>query len=379
MSEIISLLEQLIAFESVTPYDAGTQAFMIRYLEALGFTCEVYNHPPVSNFFARWGTREPLLLFAGHTDVVAAGDLSAWHTPPFELHEKDGMLYGRGVADMKGSLAAMLIAAKHFVAEASETIGSLGFLITSGEEGDDFDCGTPHIVTALANQGCFHQKTYCILGEPSSTEAVGDMIKIGRRGSLTATIRIVGKQGHVAYPQFAINPIHEISSVLHCLATHSWDEGNAYFPPTTLQITHIHAGGLGGNVIPGELGLQFNVRYSTEQTDSSIRDQVEAYFKEHGVTAEISWRLNGTPFLTSNGRLLDTTVNVITATKNKTPILSTTGGTSDGRFIAPFGIETLELGPVNKTIHQANECVLKSDLVCLANLYYSIAKALLQP
>lgn len=375
MNDVKSLLEKLIRFESITPNDSGCQNFMMDFLKQHGFDCQRFDHFPVANFFAHTGTQPPLLVFAGHTDVVPVGDESQWQTPPFTLVEKDGMLYGRGSADMKGSLAAMLAMAADFTQAHPHFSGSLGFLITSGEEGDDFHLGTPHVMAKLHQQGI--HPDFCIVGEPSSTQRVGDVIKVGRRGSLTGKLILQGKQGHVAYPHLAQNPIHLISPALAELTAKHWDEGNAYFPPTSLQITHIHAGGQAGNIIPGTLVMHFNFRFSTEQTADRLKDAVNHCFKQHGLFPEIEWRLNGEPFLTTQGRLLESCIKAISKVTNQSPELSTSGGTSDGRFIAPYGVEVIELGPVNSTIHQVNECVSLADLEKLKQIYYSITEGLL--
>lgn len=375
MISIKELLAKLISFESITPRDVGCQAYMINFLEQYGFNCEHFHNPPVANFFARLGTKAPLLVFAGHTDVVPIGDETQWQTAPFALHQKDDLLYGRGTADMKGSLAAMMLAAAHFSQQHPDFTGSLGFLITSGEEGDDFELGTPYVMEELHQQGI--HPDYCIVGEPSSTKMLGDVIKIGRRGSLTGKLVLQGKQGHVAYPHLAENPIHRISPALAELAAICWDKGNAHFPPTSLQITHIQAGGQANNIIPGELKLHFNFRFSTEQSPESLKRLVFACFEKHHLQPNIEWQLNGEPFLTSKGRLLETAVKVIETNCAITPELSTTGGTSDGRFIAPYGVEVIELGPLNATIHQVNECVSISDLEKLSELYRQICEDLL--
>lgn len=375
MSKIKELLTELINFPSITPDDAGCQEFMIQFLQDAGFSCERMNNGPVSNFFALYGNSGPLLVFAGHTDVVPIGDESKWHTDPFVLVDKDSMLYGRGVADMKGSLACMLLMAKRFVEAYPAFPGRLGFLITSGEEGDDYDLGTPYVMERLQKQGIHID--YCIVGEPSSTAHVGDVLKIGRRGSLSAKICLHGKQGHVAYPHLAENPIHKISPALAKLTTIHWDEGNAYFPPTSMQITSISSGGQAPNIIPGELNMHLNFRYSTEQTQETLKEQVMATFNEFGLSPSINWRLSGEPFLTAQGALLESTQQAILEQSGYTPELSTSGGTSDGRFIAPYGVEVIELGPVNATIHQVNECVSLIDLHQLEAQYFSICQKLL--
>jgi succinyl-diaminopimelate desuccinylase len=367
MKEILS---DLISKASITPDDAGCQAYMIQLLQDMGFECTQYDSPPVYNFFARYGTQEPLFMFAGHTDVVPIGEHSKWHTDPFCLTEINGMLYGRGTADMKGSLACMLQAADCFIKSHPIFNGSIGFLITSGEEGDHFDLGTPYVMEQLHQQGIL--ANYCIVGEPSSTNTVGDVIKIGRRGSLTANIQLHGIQGHVAYPHLAENPIHKIAPALLELTTKTWDNGNEFFPPTSLQITEIKAGGQAGNIIPGEMMLQLNFRYSTEQTDISLKQAVADIFAQHKLQPDIQWRLNGQPFLTNKGHLVTTCIDAIRNHTKAEPELSTSGGTSDGRFIAPYGVEVVELGPVNATIHQVNECVAFEDLEQLSLIYYSV-------
>jgi succinyl-diaminopimelate desuccinylase len=286
------------------------------------------------------------------------------------------MCYGRGVADMKGSLAAMMAMAARFTKAHPNFQGSLGFLITSGEEGDDFDKGTPYVMSELQKQGI--NIDYCVVGEPSSTTQVGDVIKIGRRGSLTGKLQLNGIQGHVAYPHLAKNPIHMISPALAELAAMTWDEGNAYFPPTTFQVTHIHAGGEANNIIPGKLSLHFNFRFSTEQTCESLQEKVLACFHRYDLNPSIAWRLSGEPFLTSQGVLLNACTAAITSLTKQEPALSTSGGTSDGRFIAPYGVEVVELGPVNASIHQVNECVSLADLEMLGDIYYAICENILK-
>lgn len=375
MKSLEEVLRSLISFPSITPHDAGCQTSLIDALESLGFTCERLDNPPVSNFFARFGQAKPLFVFAGHTDVVPIGDPSKWRTDPFTLTNHDGMLYGRGTADMKGSIAAMLLAAERFVKNHPNPIGSLGFLITSGEEGDHFHLGTEYVMAKLDEAGI--HPDFCIVGEPSSTTQIGDVIKIGRRGSLTGKLTLQGKQGHVAYPHLAENPIHTISPALQELVSTQWDQGNEHFPPSSLQITHIHAGGQANNIIPGELVLDFNIRYSSEQTEDSLKSAIHALFDRHGLKPVIEWRLNGRPFLTSHGKLLEYCKQAIQQHTGKLPELSTSGGTSDGRFIAPYGVEVIELGPINTSIHQVNECVALADLETLTEIYYTLCELLL--
>jgi succinyl-diaminopimelate desuccinylase len=375
MLNLQDILTQLIGFKSITPTDAGCQDYLMQQLEQLGFTCTRFDNPPVSNFFARIGTAEPLFVFAGHTDVVPVGDMKQWQTKPFELQVKNNIAFGRGTADMKGSLAAMLIAAERFIQSHPNFKGSLGFLITSGEEGDDFDNGTPYVMAELEKQNI--KPKYCLVGEPSSHTQLGDTLKIGRRGSLTGHCVLKGKQGHVAYPHLAENPIHTLAPALSALVQHTWDTGNQHFPATSLQITHIESGGEANNIIPGELILQFNLRYSTEQTSEQLMTAIEAHFETYQLQPKITWRINGEPFLTPPGVLVNACIDAITAHTNQAPELSTSGGTSDARFIAPYGVEVVELGPINATIHQVNECVNLDDLDRLSAIYYELTKHLL--
>ncbi|WP_265448956.1 succinyl-diaminopimelate desuccinylase, partial [Aeromonas salmonicida] len=316
----------------------------------------------------------PLFCFAGHTDVVPAGPLEKWHTPPFEPTIQDGVLYGRGAADMKGSLAAMVVAVERFVAEHPDHKGSIAFLITSDEEGP-FINGTVRVIDTLEARN--EKIRWCIVGEPSSTHVVGDVVKNGRRGSITGDLLVRGVQGHVAYPHLAANPIHKAAPALTELAETVWDEGNAYFPPTSFQIANIQAGTGASNVIPGELQVQFNFRFSTQLTDMDIRERVQALLDKHGLDYELTWTLSGQPFLTDTGALLEATVAAVAAVNGQQPALLTTGGTSDGRFIAPTGAEVIELGPVNATIHKVNECVKAEDLDLLAEMYQGVLERLL--
>lgn len=371
---IIAILNRLIACPSITPIDAGCQAIMLDFLQQLGFRCQRLDCPPVANFYAEYGTGDPLFVFAGHTDVVPIGDRALWSTDPFALTVQDGFLYGRGVADMKGSLAAMLIAAERWVASQPQS-GRLGFLITSGEEGDDYAMGTPFVMQELQKQG--KQIHYCIVGEPSSTKRVGDVIKIGRRGSLTGKLSIQGKQGHVAYPHLAKNPIHMAAPALGELSQTLWDQGSEHFPPTSLQITHVHAGGEATNIIPQDLQIHFNIRFSPVHTADTLKEQILACFTRYQLQPQIEWTLSGNPFLTHTGQLLQITQQVIQQHTQSKPECSTSGGTSDGRFIAPYGIEVIELGPVNQTIHQINEAVKLDDLLVLTDIYFDILRELL--
>lgn len=374
MSDVIALAKDLIRRPSVTPLDEGCQTLMAERLAKLGFVIEPMVFEDTTNLWARRGSEGPLFCFAGHTDVVPAGPLDKWHTPPFEPTIRDGVLYGRGAADMKGSLAAMVVAVERFVAEHPDHTGSIAFLITSDEEGP-FINGTTRVIDTLEARN--EKIRWCIVGEPSSTAVVGDVVKNGRRGSITGDLLVRGVQGHVAYPHLADNPIHKAAPALTELAATVWDEGNAYFPPTSFQIANISAGTGASNVIPGELQVQFNFRFSTELTDMDIRERVEALLDKHGLDYQLSWTLSGQPFLTDTGALLDAAVAAIEAVNGQRPALLTTGGTSDGRFIAPTGAEVIELGPVNATIHKVNECVKADDLDLLADMYQGVLERLL--
>lgn len=375
-NKLQQLLYDLVAFESISPHDAGCQRYLAEQLTALGFTCTHYDCPPVANLYAQYGTNAPLLLFAGHTDVVPAGPLASWQSPPFVLTERNGQLFGRGVADMKGALSAMLIMAERLIQDKQSFKGSLGFLFTSGEEGEEYDKGTAYVMKHLHEQNI--RPAYCIVGEPSSHDQVGDTIKIGRRGSLHAAITFQGKQGHVAYPHLARNPIHQALKALAALTNNPLDEGNTHFPPSSLQITHIQAGTGSKNLIPPELQLDLNIRYSTTHTTHSLKTWVNTCFSEHGLTPDIHWRLSGEPFLTAQGRLLDTTMSIIEREMKRPPVCSTSGGTSDGRFIAPYGIEVVELGLCHTSIHQVNESIDIHSLTLLAHLYEKISMALIK-
>lgn len=374
MSDVITLAKDLIRRPSVTPLDEGCQTLMAERLERLGFVIEPMVFEDTTNLWARRGSEGPLFCFAGHTDVVPAGPLDKWHTPPFEPTVIDGILYGRGAADMKGSLAAMVVATERFVVANPDHSGSIAFLITSDEEGP-FINGTVRVIETLEARD--EKIRWCIVGEPSSTTEVGDVVKNGRRGSITGDLLVRGVQGHVAYPHLADNPIHKAAPALTELAATVWDEGNDYFPPTSFQIANIQAGTGASNVIPGELHVQFNFRFSTELTDLEIRQRVEALLDRHGLDYALTWTLSGQPFLTGTGALLEAAVGAIESVNGQRPALLTTGGTSDGRFIAPTGAEVIELGPVNATIHKVNECVKASDLDLLADMYQGVLERLL--
>lgn len=374
LSPTLALTLDLIREPSVTPYDADCQTLMIRRLEAIGFRVERLRFGEVDNFWARRGSDGPVFCFAGHTDVVPTGPVEKWSVPPFEPSITDGILTGRGAADMKGSLAAMVVACERFVAAYPDHKGSIAFLITSDEEGVAVD-GTVRVVETLEARN--EKITWCLVGEPSSTTQVGDVIKNGRRGSLGGILTVIGRQGHVAYPHLADNPIHRAAPALAELAAEHWDNGNDFFPATSFQISNINAGTGANNVIPGELQVVFNFRFSTELTEAVLRQRTEAILDKHGLQYRLDWKLSGHPFLTARGALVDAAVDSIRAVTGRDTELSTSGGTSDGRFIAPTGAQVLELGPVNKTIHQINECVAVADLDTLTDLYEGILERLL--
>ncbi|HHX8490708.1 succinyl-diaminopimelate desuccinylase [Vibrio diabolicus] len=373
-SPVLALAKDLISRQSVTPEDAGCQDLMIERLKALGFEIEVMVFEDTTNFWARRGSEAPLFAFAGHTDVVPAGKLEHWDTHPFEPTIIDGYLHGRGAADMKGSLAAMVVAVERFIAENPDHKGSIGFLITSDEEGP-FINGTVRVVETLMARG--ENIDMCIVGEPSSTEVVGDVVKNGRRGSITGDLTVKGTQGHVAYPHLANNPVHESLLAIHELATIEWDKGNDYFPPTSFQIPNVSAGTGASNVIPGEFHVQFNLRFSTELNNDAIVQRVTETLDKHELDYDLKWTFNGDPFLTDTGALLDAVVAAVAEVNDTKPALLTTGGTSDGRFIARMGGQVVELGPVNATIHKVNECVKVDDLEKLTDMYENTLKHLL--
>ena len=374
MSATLDLSSALIARASVTPDDKGCQQLLAERLEKIGFVIENLRFGDVDNLWARRGTSAPLFAFAGHTDVVPTGPLADWNSDPFEPTIKDGYLYGRGGADMKGSIAAMLTACERFVAEHDNHTGSIAFLITSDEEGPSVN-GTVKVVEQLEARD--EKINWCLVGEPSSQDQTGDTIKNGRRGSLCGVLTIKGQQGHVAYPQLADNPIHRAAPALNELTGIEWDQGNAFFPPTTFQISNIKAGTGAENVIPGSIELSFNLRFSTESTADSLKSRVTAILDSHQLDYDIQWRLSGQPFLTPAGELVEAARKAIQSQVGITTVLSTSGGTSDGRFIAPTGAQVVELGPVNATIHQTNECVNIAELDKLSDIYEEILKQLL--
>ncbi|WP_275074662.1 succinyl-diaminopimelate desuccinylase [Providencia rettgeri] len=370
---VIQLAKELISRPSVSPDDQGCQVLLAERLKKIGFTVESMPFGNTLNFWAHRGSGVTL-AFAGHTDVVPAGNSANWQTPPFTPTIINQHLYGRGAADMKGSVAAMIVAAERFVEKHPNHQGRLAFLITSDEEADAHD-GTVKVVEALMQRN--ETVDYCLVGEPSSQSKLGDIIKNGRRGSITANLTVLGTQGHVAYPHLADNPVHRAAAFLQELTATTWDNGNAFFPATTMQIANIRAGTGASNVIPGELFIQFNFRFSTELTDTLIRDRVMEMLSRYGLKYRIEWSLSGQPFLTDSGKLVSATLQAIQELTGRTAELSTSGGTSDGRFIAQMGTQVIELGPLNATIHKVDECVSVEDLQQLALIYERIMELLI--
>lgn len=365
-NEIINLAQNLIRRPSISPDDQGCQQMIAERLANLGFEIEWMNFGETTNLWAKHGSTKPLVAFAGHTDVVPTGDESQWQYSPFSAEIVGDMLYGRGAADMKGSLAAMIVAAEEYVKTNPNHKGTIAFLITSDEEAAAKD-GTTKVVDALMARG--ELIDYCMVGEPSSSQTLGDIVKNGRRGSITGNLYIQGIQGHVAYPHLAENPVHKATPFLTELTQYQWDKGNEFFPPTSLQIANIQAGTGSNNVIPGELYVQFNLRYCTEVTDEMIKDKVAEMLQKHDLKYHIEWNLSGKPFLTKPNKLVKAVVDSLEQVVGITPKLDTGGGTSDARFIALMGGEVVELGPLNATIHKVNECVSIPDLVTLGDVY----------
>ena len=365
-NEIINLAQNLIRRPSISPDDQGCQQMIAERLANLGFEIEWMNFGETTNLWAKHGSTKPLVAFAGHTDVVPTGGESQWQYPPFSAEIVGDMLYGRGAADMKGSLAAMIVAAEEYVKANPNHQGTIAFLITSDEEAAAKD-GTTKVVDALMARG--ELIDYCMVGEPSSSQTLGDIVKNGRRGSITGNLYIQGIQGHVAYPHLADNPVHKAAPFLTELTQYQWDKGNEFFPPTSLQIANIQAGTGSNNVIPGELYVQFNLRYCTEVTDEIIKNKVAEMLQKHGLTYRIEWNLSGKPFLTKPNKLVKAVVDSLEQIVGITPKLDTGGGTSDARFIALMGGEVVELGPLNATIHKVNECVSVTDLATLGDVY----------
>jgi succinyl-diaminopimelate desuccinylase len=372
---VLDLTRALIERRSLTPDDAGCQRLLAERLAPLGFRCETLEVNGVTNLWARRGSQAPLICLAGHTDVVPTGPLDAWSSDPFTPTLRDGYLYGRGAADMKGSLAAFVLAIERVLAHA-EPRGSIALLITSDEEGPSVD-GTAQVVDKLARDGTTID--YCIVGEPSSVERLGDMIKNGRRGTLSGTLRVRGVQGHIAYPHLAMNPIHALAPALAELVQMHWDDGNEYFPPTSFQCSNIHAGTGATNVIPGTLELMFNFRYSTASSRESLAERLEAVLRRHGVDGDVVFTAHGAPFLTPKGRLVDVAASTIREVTGVVPVLSCEGGTSDGRYIARICPELLEIGPVHATIHKVDERVAVADLAALVAIYAGMLERLHAP
>jgi succinyl-diaminopimelate desuccinylase len=374
MNPTIELTQQLVACPSITPDDAGCQEILIHRLKQLDFQIESMPFGDVKNFWARRGNASPLFVFVGHTDVVPTGPLDKWTSPPFQPEIREGYLYGRGSADMKGSLAAMLVACENFVAKHPQHQGSIAWLITSDEEGPSVD-GTKKVAEVLEKRG--EKIDWCLVGEPSCEEKFGDVVKIGRRGTLSGKLIVHGKQGHIAYPHLAENPIHKASAFIHELTNIIWDEGNDYFSPTSLQISNIHAGTGAGNVIPGDLEIQFNFRYSPALDAESLQKTVVTLLEKFQLRYSLEWRHSGNPFLTSRGVLAKACEEAIQSETGISPLFSTHGGTSDGRFIAPLGAQVVEFGPRNRSIHQIDECVCVEDLVVLTRIYERVLERLL--
>ena len=374
MTATLDLARALIARRSLTPDDAGCQEILIERLEKLGFKIERMRFGNVDNFWARRGSANPLVVFAGHTDVVPTGPVEQWHSDPFEPTIRDGMLYGRGSADMKTSIAAFIVALEEFLPQHPDYHGSIGLLITSDEEGVAVD-GTVKVVEALKARG--ELIDYCIVGEPTSNKQVGDMIKNGRRGSLSGKLIVKGIQGHIAYPHLVKNPIHLVAPAIAEISTTEWDQGNEYFPPTSFQVSNIHGGTGATNVVPGHVEILFNFRYCTASTEQSLRERVHAILDKHGLEYDLEWE-SGKPYLTPKGNLVAAISAAIEQAFGVTPELSTTGGTSDGRFIADICPQVIEFGPLNATIHKLNECVGVEDIEPLKDTYRLTLEKLLK-
>ena len=370
----LELARELIARRSITPQDGGCQDLLARRLERAGFRCEPMRFGQVDNLWARRGDAHPVVCFAGHTDVVPTGPLDEWHSDPFVPSIRDGKLFGRGAADMKSSIAAFIVAAERFVAERANHGGSIALLITSDEEGPSID-GTARVVERLKRRN--ELIDYCIVGEPSSVDTLGDTLKIGRRGSLSGKLTVRGVQGHVAYPHLVKNPIHLLAPALAELVRTAWDKGNESFPPTSFQVSNIHAGTGAGNVVPGTVEVDFNFRFSTETTDSALRERVETILRKHGLDYAIEWTLGAKPFLSKRGRLADTVLETAKRHTGCAGELSTTGGTSDARFIIDICPEVIEIGPVNTSIHKLNEHIALEELEILPRIYLDTLRALL--
>jgi len=374
MSQAVELTRDLISRRSVTPADEGCQPLLAQRLERIGFVIEPLPFGNVANLWARRGDRRPLFCFAGHTDVVPTGPLDEWDSDPFVPEIREGVLYGRGAADMKSGLAAMVTAAEEFVALHPQHSGSIAFLITSDEEGPSVD-GTRRVAELLQSRG--ERIDWCLMGEPSSEVSVGDTIKVGRRGSLSGRLTVHGVQGHIAYPQLADNPVHALAPALAELVSRSWDEGTEHFQPTSFQVSNINSGTGAPNVIPGELKARFNLRYAPVQTLENLKQTVEGILRRHGVRFTLDWYLSGEPFYTPPGDLSSAVTEAVAEVTGLPPRLSTGGGTSDGRFIAPLGAQVVELGVVNASIHKVNECVRLADIDALQRMYCTLLRRLL--
>src|SRR3954469_10563323 len=374
MSSVVDLARQLIARNSVTPADAGCIDLLSARLTPLGFNCEKISRGGVDNLYARRGTASPVVCFAGHTDVVPTGPLEQWHSDPFTPTIKDGVLYGRGASDMKSSLAAFVVAIEQFVHEHPDHPGSLAVLFTSDEEGPAVD-GTVRVCEALKARG--EKLDYCIVGEPTAVTKLGDMIKNGRRGSLSGMLTVKGVQGHVAYPEQVKNPIHLVAAAIAEMAQTQWDNGNEYFPPTSWQISNFNSGTGANNVVPGEAHVKFNFRFATASTLESLQTRVHGILDKHGVPYDLTWRYDGRPFLTPKGGLVAAVSKAIKTVTGLTTQLSTTGGTSDGRFLADICKEVVECGPTNATIHKINECIKVDELDKLPDIYFHTLENLL--
>lgn len=369
-----ALARELIARRSVTPEDGGCQALLAARLASAGFLCEDVSVNGVTNLWARRGTARPVVCFAGHTDTVPPGPLEHWQSDPFVPTERDGRLFGRGAADMKSSLAAFVVALEQFVAEKPQHAGSLAVLLTSDEEGPSVD-GTARVVERLKERG--ERLDYCLVAEPSSTRALGDTLRIGRRGSLSATLTVRGVEGHVAYPDLVRNPVHLLAPALAELATTEWDRGNESFPPTSFQVSNLHAGTGVENIVPGSVEVMCNFRFSTASTEASLRERFEAVLRRYGLDYAVAWKLGGRPFLSKRGRLIEAVQRAVHSHTGRTPELSTGGGTSDGRFIVEICPEVVEFGPVNTTIHKLNENIVLEELGTLPRIYLDTLRALL--
>jgi succinyl-diaminopimelate desuccinylase len=369
MSETLALLEDLIRRESVTPNDAGCQDLLAQRLGNLGFNDERLDFADTQNLWLRRGRQTPLFVFLGHTDVVPTGPLAAWHSPPFEPTIRDGKLYGRGAADMKGGIAAFVTAVERFVAQYPEHKGSIAVMMTSDEEGIATN-GVVKVVEVLEQRQ--EKIDWCLVGEPSSDKKIGDVVRVGRRGSLNAKLTVFGIQGHVAYPELAENPIHSLAPALKELTEEVWDHGNAFFPPTRLQVSNINGGTGAENIIPGQVEVQFNLRFCTELDEATIKSRTHAILDKHGFKYDIEWRLSGNPFLTSQGELIAATHAAIKSVCGFETLDDTGGGTSDGRFVAPTGAQVIELGPINASIHKVNEHIGLDELETLSRVYEQV-------